>query len=86
MSERDPTHRYKIDGMAAGEKSLSELLREVAKWLDATASPQPEKDLQEQRVSDEAAPGPPSCHNNPTLMSSNANINAAMPHNPVQGK
>lgn len=49
----------------AGEKSVSELLREVASELDSTASPQPERALQQGSNRDEAVSDP--CHKSSAL-------------------
>lgn len=73
--------------MAAGDKSVSELLREVANRLDCTSSPQSERVLQ-QRTGDEAVPGPSSHQNSTMLTLANANAITASstPRNAVQGK
>ncbi|XP_039894576.1 uncharacterized protein LOC120737779 isoform X2 [Simochromis diagramma] len=73
--------------MAAGHKSVSELLREVANRLDCTSSPQSERVLQ-QHTGDEAVPGPSSHQNSTMLTSANANAITASstPRNAVQAE
>ncbi|KAJ8266105.1 hypothetical protein GJAV_G00125910 [Gymnothorax javanicus] len=72
--------------MAAGEKSVSELLREVANRLDSNVRPlpQPERGLQQQRVYDEVVSG--SSHNSPAPTLPNANAGDHTPRNPVQAE
>lgn len=73
--------------MAAGDKSVSELLRELANRLDCTSSPQFERLLQ-QCTGDEVVPGPSSHQNSTVLTLANANAITASstPRNAVQGK
>lgn len=59
-----------VKDMAPGDKSVSELLREVAYRLDSTSSPYFERVLQ-QHSGDEGVPGPSN-----STMSTLANANA----------
>ncbi|XP_041823362.1 uncharacterized protein LOC121629366 isoform X2 [Melanotaenia boesemani] len=74
--------------MAAGEKSVSELLREVAYRLDVNIRPLPHSEIgsqQQQRVFDDLVSGL-SSHNSPASRLPNANASAGghAPRTPVQ--